>query len=41
MMSDMVYITQSAGRIIRALFEILLRRGWARAAVFALVPVMK
>eukprot|EP00003_Mantamonas_plastica_P009401 TRINITY_DN1876_c0_g1_i1.p1 TRINITY_DN1876_c0_g1~~TRINITY_DN1876_c0_g1_i1.p1 ORF type:complete len:2192 (+),score=792.85 TRINITY_DN1876_c0_g1_i1:639-7214(+) len=27
--SDMVYITQSAGRIVRALFEICLRRGWA------------
>eukprot|EP00055_Hartaetosiga_balthica_P018407 m.134146 g.134146 ORF g.134146 m.134146 type:complete len:2176 (-) comp9519_c1_seq1:89-6616(-) len=26
--SDMVYITQSAGRLIRALFEIALRHGW-------------
>ena len=31
--SDMVYITQSAGRIMRALFEIVLKRGWASAAV--------
>jgi pre-mRNA-splicing helicase BRR2 len=29
---DMVYITQSAGRIMRALFEIALKRGWARLA---------
>ena len=29
LMSDMVYITQSAGRILRAIFEICLRRGWA------------
>ncbi|XP_031472990.1 DExH-box ATP-dependent RNA helicase DExH12 [Nymphaea colorata] len=27
--SDMVYITQSAGRLLRALFEIVLKRGWA------------
>lgn len=27
--ADMVYVTQSAGRIMRALFEISLRRGWA------------
>ena len=27
--SDMVYVTQSAGRIMRCLFEICLRRGWA------------
>lgn len=25
----MVYVTQSAGRIMRCLFEICLRRGWA------------
>ena len=27
--SDMVYVTQSASRIMRALFEICLRKGWA------------
>ncbi|KAK3020100.1 hypothetical protein RJ639_003724 [Escallonia herrerae] len=27
--SDMVFITQSAGRLMRALFEIVLKRGWA------------
>jgi len=32
LMADMVYITQSAGRIMRAMFEIALRRGWAAAA---------
>ncbi|KAI8554517.1 hypothetical protein RHMOL_Rhmol05G0105200 [Rhododendron molle] len=30
--SDMVYITQSAGRLMRALFEIILKRGWAQLA---------
>ena len=30
LMSDMVYITQSAGRLLRAMFEICLRRGWAQ-----------
>ena len=29
---DMVYVHQSAGRIMRALFEICLRRGWAQLA---------
>jgi len=29
LMTDMVYITQSAGRILRALFEICMKRGWA------------
>lgn len=33
LISDMVYITQSAGRVMRALFEIVLKRGWASAAV--------
>ncbi len=33
LISDMVYITQSAGRIMRALFEIVLKRGWAAAAL--------
>lgn len=32
LVSDMVYVTQSAGRIMRALFEISLRRGWAQLA---------
>ncbi|KAL2892261.1 DExH-box ATP-dependent RNA helicase DExH12 [Bienertia sinuspersici] len=34
--SDMVYITQSAARLIRALFEIVLKRGWAQLAEKAL-----
>lgn len=29
---DKVYITQSASRIMRALFEICLKRGWGQAA---------
>lgn len=32
MTSDMVFITQSAGRLLRALFEIVLKRGWAQLA---------
>ncbi|XVF24492.1 hypothetical protein REPUB_Repub13aG0132700 [Reevesia pubescens] len=34
--SDMVYITQSAGRLLRSLFEIVLKRGWAQLAEKAL-----
>ncbi|CAA7057085.1 unnamed protein product [Microthlaspi erraticum] len=34
--SDMVYITESAGRLLRALFEIVLKRGWAQLADKAL-----
>ncbi|KAI7854305.1 Sec63 Brl domain-containing protein [Circinella umbellata] len=30
LVSDMVYVTQSAGRILRAVFEICLKRGWAQ-----------
>ncbi|OMH83808.1 Activating signal cointegrator 1 complex subunit 3-like, partial [Zancudomyces culisetae] len=30
--ADMVYVTQSAARLFRALFEICLRKGWAQAA---------
>ncbi|UJR08870.1 hypothetical protein I4U23_013125 [Adineta vaga] len=30
LMSDMVYITQSAGRLMRAIFEMVLLRGWAQ-----------
>ena len=32
----MVYVTQSAGRLMRCLFEIVLRRGWAGLADKAL-----
>lgn len=32
LMADMVYVTQSAARILRALFEICLRREWAQSA---------
>ena len=32
LMSDMVYVTQSAGRLLRALFEIALYKGWALLA---------
>ncbi|XP_010425675.1 PREDICTED: DExH-box ATP-dependent RNA helicase DExH12-like isoform X2 [Camelina sativa] len=34
--SDMVYITQTAGRLLRALYEIVLKRGWAQLAEKAL-----
>ncbi|CAN0921129.1 DExH-box ATP-dependent RNA helicase DExH12 [Linum grandiflorum] len=34
--TDMVYITQSAGRLFRALFEIVLKRGWAQLTEKAL-----
>ncbi|KAI8064474.1 Sec63 Brl domain-containing protein [Gongronella butleri] len=36
LISDMVYVTQSAGRILRAIFEICLRRGWAQLTKKAL-----
>jgi len=32
LMSDMVYVTQSAGRLMRAIYEIVLYRGWAQLA---------
>jgi pre-mRNA-splicing helicase BRR2 len=32
LMTDMIYITQNAGRLIRALFEIALEKQWARCA---------
>src|SRR6202000_363217 len=32
LMADLVYVTQSAGRILRAIFEISLRKGWASVA---------
>lgn len=34
--ADMVYVTQSAGRILRAIFEICLKRGYARLSRMAL-----
>ncbi|KPI42397.1 Pre-mRNA-splicing factor brr2 [Cyphellophora attinorum] len=36
LMADMVYVTQSAGRILRAIFEICLRKGWSHVARTAL-----
>ncbi|GLH06524.1 Putative U5 small nuclear ribonucleoprotein 200 kDa helicase [Gryllus bimaculatus] len=36
LMSDMVYVTQSAARLMRAIFEIVLYRGWAQLADKAL-----
>ncbi|KAI9356548.1 Sec63 Brl domain-containing protein [Zopfochytrium polystomum] len=36
LMADMVYVTQSAGRILRAIFEICLKRGWAQLSRKAL-----
>jgi pre-mRNA-splicing helicase BRR2 len=36
LMADMVYVTQSAGRILRAIFEITLKKGWASVAKSAL-----
>ncbi|KAJ0084931.1 hypothetical protein Patl1_29455 [Pistacia atlantica] len=36
LVSDMVFITQSAGHLMRALFEIVLKRGWAQLAEKAL-----
>lgn len=36
LMADMIYVTQSAGRIIRAIFEIALKKGWASVAKTAL-----
>ncbi|MCJ1409201.1 DEIH-box ATPase [Ptychographa xylographoides] len=32
LMADLVYVTQSAGRILRAIFEIALKKGWASVA---------
>lgn len=36
LMADMVYVTQSANRLMRAIFEIVLNRGWAQLADKAL-----
>jgi pre-mRNA-splicing helicase BRR2 len=32
LVADLVYVTQSAGRIVRALYELVLKRGWAQLA---------
>lgn len=32
LMSDMIYVTQSAARLMRAIYEIVLYRGWAQLA---------
>ena len=34
--ADMIFVTQSASRIMRALFEIFLRKGWAQVAEITL-----
>ena len=36
LMADLVYVTQSAGRVLRAIFEICLRKGFASVAKMAL-----
>ena len=36
LMADLVYVTQSAGRVLRAIFEICLKKGWASVAKTAL-----
>ena len=36
LMADMVYVTQSAGRILRAIFEITLQKGWSSVCKTAL-----
>lgn len=36
LVADMVYVTQSAGRIMRSIFEICLKRGWSQVARLAL-----
>ncbi|KAL9103884.1 MAG: hypothetical protein Q9163_001121 [Psora crenata] len=36
LMADMIYVTQSAGRILRAIFEICLKKGWSSVAKTAL-----
>jgi pre-mRNA-splicing helicase BRR2 len=36
LIADMVYVTQSAGRILRAIFEMCLKRGWAQSSYKAL-----
>ncbi|KAJ1331494.1 pre-mRNA-splicing helicase BRR2 [Microdochium nivale] len=36
LMADMVYVTQSAGRILRAIFEITIQKGWSNVTKTAL-----
>lgn len=36
LVADMVFVQQSAGRILRAMYEICLKRGWAVPAKAAL-----
>jgi pre-mRNA-splicing helicase BRR2 len=36
LVADMVYVTQSAGRILRAIFEMCLKRGWSQLTYKAL-----
>ena len=36
LMSDMIYVTQSAGRLLRAIYEISLKKGWASLTKVAL-----
>ena len=36
LMADLVYVTQSAGRVLRAIFEIALKKGWASVAKMSL-----
>ncbi|MCJ1427973.1 DEIH-box ATPase [Sticta canariensis] len=36
LMADLIYVTQSAGRILRAIFEICLKKGWSSVAKTAL-----
>ncbi|EPS38856.1 hypothetical protein H072_7384 [Dactylellina haptotyla CBS 200.50] len=36
LMADMVYVTQSAGRILRAVFEMCLKKGWSSVSKVAL-----
>ncbi|KAH8657646.1 Sec63 Brl domain-containing protein [Tricladium varicosporioides] len=36
LMADLVYVTQSAGRLLRAIFEITLKKGWSSVAKTAL-----
>ncbi|CZT48004.1 related to ATP dependent RNA helicase [Rhynchosporium secalis] len=36
LMADLVYVTQSAGRILRAIFEITLKKGWSAVSKTAL-----
>lgn len=36
LLADMVYVVQSAGRILRAIFEVCLKRGWSQLSRIAL-----